>query len=290
MKKRIGKRSFRILFFIGILWLCGCSARTQDGLDTLILSQEGAAGGEIPAGAALADGAAQDMSGTAGAGTDTQGIVGTAGAGTDTQGMADAPDAGTDTQGIAGTAGAGMGTQDMAAAAQKDEICYVHIYGAVKAPGVYQMKPGERVFAAVEAAGGFTEDACEDYVNQAAALADGLKIWIPTDKEAQEARQAAQETGGCREEGAGLTYPAEGNGQGGASPATGTGVDTGLVDINSATKEQLCTLNGIGEAKAEAILAYRSEHGAFLKKEDIMKVAGIKQNGYEKIKDRITVG
>ena len=63
-----------------------------------------------------------------------------------------------------------------------------------------------------------------------------------------------------------------------------------LLNINTATIEQLCTLSGIGEAKARAIVEYREQKGDFSRIEDIMKVAGIKQTGYDKIKDSITVG
>ena len=72
--------------------------------------------------------------------------------------------------------------------------------------------------------------------------------------------------------------------------AHGPGVVGILVNINTATVEQLCTLNGIGESRAKTIIAYREAHGNFTKKEDIMKVTGIKESSYAKIKDQITVG
>lgn len=165
------------------------------------------------------------------------------------------------------------------AALEKAEAtdCYVHVCGAVKKPGVYCMEQGERIFEAVAAAGGFLEDACEDYVNQAKTVTDGCRIWIPTRSEAKELGWQHPDT------------------QLAADAADGTGraqaeADTGAVNINTATSAQLCTLSGIGETKAEAIIAYRNAHGAFNKIEDIMKVAGIKQSGYDKIKDQITVG
>ena len=72
---------------------------------------------------------------------------------------------------------------------------------------------------------------------------------------------------------------------------TGGMEDTGgsLVDINHADREALCTLPGIGASRAEDIIAYRESHGAFQKCEDIMKVSGIKDSVYTKIKDKITV-
>lgn len=182
------------------------------------------------------------------------------------------------------------GAADTGAQAALQE-CYIHIYGAVKNPGVYRMEPGDRIFQAVERAGGFTDDACKDYVNQAKGVADGLKIWIPTKQEAEElheegaaAGMAAQRMGEAPDEACaadgneGLFYP---------QPEAQSG---GKININTAAQEELCTLTGIGEAKAQAIIAYREAHGGFEKPEDIMKVTGIKRSGYEKIRDQITVG
>ena len=64
---------------------------------------------------------------------------------------------------------------------------------------------------------------------------------------------------------------------------------SGLVNLNTATKEELMTLKGIGESKAEDIIRYREKSGGFKKIEDIMKISGIKENGFQKIKDSITV-
>lgn len=186
--------------------------------------------------------------------------------------------------------------------------CYIHIYGAVKNPGVYLMEPDDRVFQAVERAGGFTDDACEEYVNLAKSVADGLKIWIPTNEEASELRaeseaagpEGASGSGAARQtvkaadaadapdENAGLFYPQQEEADDGKTGMNA--VQGGKVNINTAAQEELCTLTGIGEAKARAIIAYREAHGGFAKPEDIMKVTGIKQSGYEKIQDQITVG
>lgn len=64
---------------------------------------------------------------------------------------------------------------------------------------------------------------------------------------------------------------------------------SGLLDINSATREELMTLSGIGEGKAEAIITYRQEHGRFLQVEELMQVSGIGESTFSKIKDKITV-
>lgn len=165
--------------------------------------------------------------------------------------------------------------------------CYVYICGAVQVPGVYEMEAGDRIFTVIERAGGFTEAACTDYVNQALSVVDGLRIRIPTVQEAKELKDGGE---GDRQnplaDDSGLDYP---KGTAGLPDDGAEETPGGLVNINTAAKEQLCTLTGIGERKAEAIIAYRREHGDFSQKEDIMKVAGIKQAGYEKIKEQIIV-
>lgn len=175
--------------------------------------------------------------------------------------------------------------ESAAAETEQMQTYYVHVCGAVKAPGVYPLMAGERVFEALAAAGGFTEDACADYVNQAAAVFDGMRLWIPSVKEAEE--MGWQHPGSA---GYGADFSAQGtDGQKMSQNASGAGSKSTLVNINTASEELLCTLSGIGQSKAQAVIAYREEHGDFLKKEDIMKVAGIKQSGYEKIKDHICV-
>ncbi len=151
------------------------------------------------------------------------------------------------------------------------EGIYVHISGAVLNPGVYHLPDESRVYLAIEMAGGLTEDACADDINQAALLADGQMLIIPTKEEAVAQKEAAA-----------------------ANPVitSDTGVaaaDSGLVNINTATKEELMTLSGIGESKAQAIIDYRTQNGAFRRTEDIMNISGIKEGAYSKIKDSITV-
>lgn len=134
---------------------------------------------------------------------------------------------------------------------------YVYVCGAVNSPGVVVLQEGSRAEAALEAAGGFRQDARTDYVNLAAKVADGEKLYFPTVEEAIE----------LWEESAG----------------------DGLVNINTADLETLCTLSGIGESRARDILRYREENGPFESCEDIMNVPGIKTSVYSKIKDRIKI-
>ena len=147
---------------------------------------------------------------------------------------------------------------------EPENTIYVHVCGAVVSPGVYKLLEGSRVYEAVEAAGGMRDDAARDYLNMSGMLSDGCKVTVPFLTELEEGEQY------------GLQEPV---GENGAQ----------LVDINRADKEQLMSLPGRGEAKAEAVIAYREEHGDFKQPEDIMLVTGIKEAAYEKLKDKITV-
>ena len=141
----------------------------------------------------------------------------------------------------------------------EESTLFVHICGQVVSPGVYELPLGSRIYEAVEAAGGFTQEAEQNYVNLAQVLEDGLQIEIPDKEGALEKKQ--QEAAAA----------------------------DGLVDINTATKQQLCTLPGVGEGKADSIIAYRESNGGFSSIEEIMKVEGIKEGMFARIKDKICV-
>ena len=146
--------------------------------------------------------------------------------------------------------------------AKEEKTCLVYVCGAVVAPGVYELDDGSRIYEAVELAGGFMEEAAEDALNLAESVTDGQMIRIPTEEE-QEAvgRQGAE-----------------------ADSAA-----DGKLDLNRADVAALMELPGIGQSKAEAIVGYREEHGPFSQAEDLMKVEGIKEGVFNKIKDRIKV-
>lgn len=139
------------------------------------------------------------------------------------------------------------------------QTAFVHICGEVMKPGVYEVPADARICDVLLMAGGFTEAAATDCVNMAEKVADGMQVVIPTMEEAYEAAERA------------------------ASEAAGR------VNLNTASAEQLCTLPGIGESRAKAIIAYREEHGGFETAEEIMQVSGIKEGMYEKLKELIYV-
>ena len=158
---------------------------------------------------------------------------------------------------------------------------YIHVCGAVVNPGVYAFAEGSRACEAVEAAGGLREDAAETAVNLARILTDGQQLWIPTKEEVEAAGLSGTNPAGAEMRPAGQEWA---SGTGAAAEAA-----SGKVNLNTASKETLMTLTGIGEARAEAIIAYRRDAGPFLVIEDIMKVSGIKEAAFQKIKDDITV-
>lgn len=144
----------------------------------------------------------------------------------------------------------------------ESESIYVHVCGAVNQPGVYELPRESRIFEAIALAGGLRSDACEDSVNQAEPISDGMMIKVLTMDEAAE-----QQTESKTEE----------------------SKSDGRVNINTADAERLMTLPGIGASKAESILAYREEHGRFSSVEELMNITGIKEGVYSKIENYITV-
>lgn len=169
------------------------------------------------------------------------------------------------------SAGVGIPADGQTEATEESrEICYVHICGAVVNPGVYEVDKGQRIHQVVEQAGGYTREAAADYLNLAAPVTDGMKLVVPTREEL-------------------LTEPGQSlYGTAAVQGAEAAG-DPARVNLNTATKEQLMGLSGIGEARAGDIIRYREDMGGFQKIEDIMKIPGIKDAAFEKIKDKITV-
>ncbi|MDL2300816.1 helix-hairpin-helix domain-containing protein [Lachnospiraceae bacterium OttesenSCG-928-D06] len=142
---------------------------------------------------------------------------------------------------------------------EETQLIYIYVCGAVMRPGVVALPYGSRAEEAVNAAGGFSKEADETYINLAAQVSDGEKLLIPTMEEALEAAIEDHNK------------------------------SLGLVNINQADIALLCTLSGIGESRAMDIIAYREENGNFKTIEEIMNVTGIKENTFKKIRDKITI-
>ena len=138
----------------------------------------------------------------------------------------------------------------------RETLVYVYICGHVKKPDMYKLPEGSRLYDAITMAGGLTEDADRNNINPAQIVKDGERIYIP----------------------------AVGEGD----PYEDTSKD-GRIDLNKATEEELMTLPGIGEKKAEIIYRYVAENGPLKDIEQLMEIPGIKEGVFSKIKDFITV-
>lgn len=138
---------------------------------------------------------------------------------------------------------------------EETDHIFVNVCGAVLYEGVYELPAGSRVYEAIEMAGGFCENAAVSQINQAEILEDETQLYIPTIEEIIE----------------------------------GQSQDDGKVNLNTATREELMTLPGVGEAKADLIIEYRETNGKFHTIEDVMNISGIKEGLFGKIKDYIKV-
>ena len=170
------------------------------------------------------------------------------------------------------------------APAEKAATLVVHICGAVVAPGVYELPAGSRIIDAVEAGGGFLPEADEACCNLAEEIVDGCQIYIMTKTESCADGQTEKKAGIQTSPDSDM-QTTDRNVRSNSTPA----LENGLVNLNTADVAALMTLPGIGESRAKAIISYREQHGAFVKIEDIMKISGIKQAAFSKIKDKITV-
>lgn len=142
-------------------------------------------------------------------------------------------------------------------------LIQVHVVGQVNLPGVYSLPEGANVQDAIDAAQGPTELAQQDLLNLAATLTDGQRVYIPSKDEAQVDLDSDQRS-------------------------LGVTLDS-LININTASQEELDTLPGIGSVRAKAIIAYRTQNGFFMTIDDLLKVEGIGETTFNELKDFITV-
>jgi competence protein ComEA len=179
----------------------------------------------------------------------------------------------------------------------------VHVVGAVKKPGVYQLRPKARLQDAVHAAGGARVGADLEAVNLAGFVQDGEQIRVPalSERSAPRALMAASRSSPPRPEMPArptrstarypLAAPSVISAAGASSPEHGPAPKkmTGVVNINAADAAALATLPGVGPKTAEAILAYRTEHGAFQRVEDLLEIRGIGQKKLARMRDWVIV-
>lgn len=136
---------------------------------------------------------------------------------------------------------------------ESDIMLIIDLKGAIKLPNIYTVKEGTILFELINLAGGLDSNADVTSINLAMVLTENQMITIPYKK------------------------------------VTNNDTATNLININTATKEQLCTLPGIGESKANNIINYRTNNGYFITINDIKKVSGISEGVFNKIKEYICV-
>lgn len=144
-----------------------------------------------------------------------------------------------------------------------EPLLCVYVCGAIQNPGVYEVPEGSRLYEVVERAGGMLDEADDMYLNLAREVKDGEQIVILTSEQTKNTDVSVITESMSKTE--------------------------GLVNINTASVEELMTLSGIGESRAEAIIEYREKNGEFETIDAIMRISGIKEALFEKIKDKITV-
>ncbi len=147
----------------------------------------------------------------------------------------------------------------------------VYVIGSVQNPGVYQLPQGSRIQDAIQSAGGFLESANREAINLAAAVEDGSRVWAPSNE--QYTLNPGLNTG---TEIAGIHI---------ATPSV-----ENPININTASQAELETLPGIGPTRAQQILGFRQEHGAFSDISELLSVPGIGPSVYDQIKGLVTVG
>lgn len=155
----------------------------------------------------------------------------------------------------------------------------VHVIGAVPRPGLYEFAEGARVQDAIDAAGGLLSSANGSAINLAALLTDGQQLNIPY----LEGQAPAEES-------ASLELPGSSGNNETPTPESFLSTDGELVNINTATLEELDSLPGIGPTIAQRIIDYRTENGPFSTIDEIMDVSGVGPATFDEIKDLITVG
>ena len=138
---------------------------------------------------------------------------------------------------------------------EEEDFIFVHVEGEVNEPGLLRVEYGTRIYEVIEQAGGETESADLSRVNLASIVNDEQKVVIPCKVVVDENNE----------------------------------VESGIVNINTASKERLTTLTGVGESTAEKIIEYRKENGYFNTIEDLMNVPGIGESKFNALKSDITV-
>ena len=168
----------------------------------------------------------------------------------------------------------------------KDDLVYVDIKGAVKKPGVYKINSDKKIIDVITIAGGLMENANTDNINLSKKVTDEMVIIIYTDEEVKNSNIVDTVIKVIDKECVCPNIQNDG--------CINTEINDSItnvnktININTATLEELMSINGLGEAKAKAIIKYRGENGYFKIIDDLLNVSGIGEALFEKIKEYIT--
>lgn len=169
----------------------------------------------------------------------------------------------------------------------------IDVKGAVKIPGVYELKEESRVLDAIEKSGGFLENADTNTINLSKKLEDEMVIIIYTTEEINALKESEVRTNKVENT---CICPKIENNACVQNPVTNyeenpISIEEGpkIISINSASASDFETLPGIGKVKAEAIIAYRDAHGGFTSLEEIKEVKGIGEKTFEEIREYLTL-
>ena len=160
----------------------------------------------------------------------------------------------------------------------KEEVYYVDLKGAVKSPGVYSVSSNKRVIDVINMAGGLLDNSDTTYINLSKYVEDEMVIIIYTKEELTDTNNKIDTS-------INDAYYDINN----SNNINNNKDNNGLININTATLEELMTLPGIGQTKANNIVNYRETNGKFNSIEEIQNVKGIGNSIYEKIKNNITI-
>lgn len=169
-------------------------------------------------------------------------------------------------------------TESISTKNEEKEKYYIDVKGSVKNPGVYEFQENDRVIDAIEYAGGLTKNANTSNINLSQKLKSEMVIYIYSDSEIKNNNEILSCDTICKP-----TIIEVNN------CITNNNTNNKLININTASLEELTTITGIGESKAQNIIEYRETNGNFKTIEDIKNISGIGDALFEKIKDKITI-
>ena len=174
---------------------------------------------------------------------------------------------------------------------------YVEVKGAVNSPGVFKVNSDNIINDVIAMAGGLKNNAYTKNINFSKNVSKEMVIYVYTNYEysllntkeekTTECNCPKQDISACTDKGASIVTSDENKPE--ELPNSNSEVENSKVNINTATKEMLTSLSGIGDAKAQKILDYRNENGLFKSIEDIKNVTGISEKLFEQIKEFITI-